>query len=153
MLKGDSRALAGPFEDLPALMVVSIGAAVLLASLANAFLAFEEDNDTPEELLDDFVSALKSYNKLTTGQGIFSADKLGALNATLVSWDLNVACDFRLEFCERSSYNTENTFTTQTADLPDIGQEAVLSRAVPIGIAYSGTVHAGTLTVTIWGYD
>jgi hypothetical protein len=152
----DRKAVAGPFEDIPALMIVSIGVAILLVSLANAFYSFEEDQEgNAEDLINDFIYALRNYDKLTEegkGQGIFSAERLGGLNASLIIIDLNIECDFKLEFQEKSGYTSDPTYSTQTSQLPDVGQKEVIYRSTPIGISVGGIVHAGVMTVTIWGF-
>ncbi len=156
MKKLDKKALAGPLEDLTALLVVSIGIAILLASVGAAFTSVNEDNDDkPEEGLNDLIYALRNYKKLTldnTGQGIFSALKLTTLNATLIAMDLNIEYEFRLEFQEKSSYNSMLGYSTQTEKLPDVGQEGVLFRTTPVGISNGGFVHAGVMIVAVWGF-
>ena len=156
-MEKDCRAVAGPFEDIPALMIVSIGVAILLVSLANVFYSFEEEvrGRSGEDIINDLIYALRNYDKLTEegkGQGIFSAEKLGGLNASLIEIDLNTECDFRIEFQERSSYIKGVEYSTQTSDLPDIGNKEVIWRSTPVGISTTGAIHAGIMTVTIWGF-
>jgi hypothetical protein len=156
-LKNDRRALASPFEDLPALMVVSIGVVILLVSMANAFYSWDESvKDGPEEIIDDLVFALRNYEKLTEngmGQGIFSSLKLGSLNATLITMDLNLGYELRIEITEVSSYSTDMTYSSQTSPLPDVSRKEIVWDTTAIGIFYNGQVHAGTMNVAIWGYE
>ena len=153
----DKKGIASPFEDIPALMVVSIGVAILLASLANAFLSFEEEaqKDDSRDMLNDLICALRTYDKLQEegkGQGIFSSVKLSSLNASLIAMDLNIVHEFSISFKDTSSYGSDLEYHTQSEDIPDVGTEEVLWRSTPVGITYGDVVHAGTMTVTIWGF-
>jgi len=148
--------VSSPLEDIPALMVVSIGVAILLASLANAFLSFEEgQQDDGREIMNDLIFALRDYDKLQEegkGQGIFSSLNLASLNASLVAMDLNIGHEFSIVFTDKSGYGTDVEYSTATEELPDMGNEAVIWRSTPVGIIYGNVVHAGTMTVAIWGF-
>ena len=156
-MRRDRRAIAGPFEDIPALLLITVGVVILIVSVSNAMYTYEESVEkSPEDMLDDIIYAIRSYDKLTEGgkgPGIFSTVKLGAMDADAIAQDLGIKYDFKVEVRESSSYGNTQTYSAETGPVPDVGDAKIVFRSVPAGLSYNSEVHAAVLTVAIWGYE
>lgn len=150
------RAIAGPFEDIPALLLITVGAVILIVSISNALYTYEQEHQrSPEDMLDDLINALRSYEKITEagkGPGVFSSLKLGSLDAKAIAQDLGVTFDFKVEVRESSSYGSAQSYSAETGPVPDVGEARLVFRSVPAGIVFNSEVHAAVLTVAVWGY-
>lgn len=156
-MRKDRRAIAGPFEDIPALLLITVGAVILIVSISNALYTYEQaQHESPEDMLDDLIYAIRSYDKLIEsgrGPGVFSSVKLGSMDAKAIAQDLGVGYDFRVEVRESSSYGNAQRYSAETGPVPDVGDARIVFRSMPAGISYNSEVHAAVLTVAIWGYE
>jgi hypothetical protein len=156
-MRRDRRAIAGPFEDIPALLLITVGVVILMVSITNALYTYEQNaRKSPEDMLDDLVYALRSYDKITEsgrGPGVFSSLKLGAMDAKAIAQDLGITYDFKVEVRESSSYGSAQLYRAETGPVPDVGDAKLVFRSVPAGLVCNSEVHAAVLTVAIWGYE
>ena len=74
------------------------------------------------------------------------------MSAENILSNLNPGCEFSLIFKEKSSYSTDKEYTTSTEEYPSESLTEVHSRTVAVGIYTGGSVHAGTMTVAVWGF-
>ena len=156
-------AVAGFFEDIPALMVVVIGVTIFLASMINAFMnysvrQYEDDPQEGQKLLEAIVSypgLIKDGYK----DGTFDRGKLRNLSIEDLERDIFTDFDYEIYVEDVSDYPDRENFTFNTSKVPDADEnvEFRLRLIYPVNIFTSiephqqqTCIHGAVLRITLW---
>jgi len=162
-LSGRKDAVAGFFEDIPALMVVVIGVTIFMASMINAFMnysvrQYEDDPQEGQKLLEVII-AYPGLIKDGYKDGTFDRGKLR--NLTIEDLEKDIFTDFNYEiFIEDvSDYPDKENFTFNTSNVPGLDEDVEFRIRViyPVNIYTSiephqrqTCIHGAVLRVTLW---
>ncbi|MEM2900480.1 MAG: hypothetical protein QXT63_06770 [Thermoplasmata archaeon] len=158
---GHSRlGIAGFFEDIPALMVVTIGLAIFIIIVLSVYsnyyttqvyVKIREDGES-------FSKAVRSYEGLKSEywnrDGFFDAKKLMNITAENISRDLHPGYKFSIEIEDVSSYPTKYERKGENAIVSGKDYQKTTKVSVTSGanIFVSDTeIHCARLRVSIWG--
>lgn len=161
----NARGIAGYYEDIPALILVTIGMSLFLISAFNGYIAYVNAQERAKLTADalEFVTVLQSYDGLLyepqMRMGLYDAQKVQtfASNESYALMKLNsalrVGFDFRIRIVDMSDYPVKfDLYINSSAMLPSaalkLGRYSIES-TVNIYVA-STEVHAAKLIVTIW---
>ncbi len=156
-------AVAGFFEDIPALMVVVIGVTIFFASMINAFMnysvtQFEDDPQEGQKLLE----AIISYSGLTKDgykDGTFDRGKLRNLTIEDLERDIFTEFEYEIYVEDVSDYPDRENYTFNTSKVPGVHEnvEFRLRIIYPVNIYTSiephhrqTCLHGAFLRITLW---
>ncbi|MDP7263945.1 MAG: hypothetical protein QGH39_00115 [Candidatus Thermoplasmatota archaeon] len=162
-LSGRKDAVAGFFEDLPALMVVVIGVTIFLASMINAFMnysvrQYENDPQDGQKLLEAIVSypgLIKDGYK----DGTFDRAKLRDLTIDDFERDIFTDFDYEIYIEDVSDYPDRENYNFNTSKVSDIGEDVEFRLRItyPVNIYTSidsnqrqTCIHGAFLRITLW---
>jgi hypothetical protein len=157
MLKKREEGIAGFFEDIPVLIVVTIATGIFLGSLVSAYVSyldqFEHRNMHNNAL--DFSDAIRSYEGLVHEheEGVFEGEKLVSLDERALQEDFNestLGYHYQVAIIDTSDYQNSNNYTTSFGDSnpPLKGNKYTVTTSVMIKV--DEKFHAAQMIVTIW---
>lgn len=149
--------IAGPFEDIPVLIVVVIATAIFLFSLVNAYVNYIDtiENQRMREDALSLSNSLRSFEGLQKGaeEGIFDGEKLLLFSTEKLNRDYNeskLGYHFRMSVLDTSDYPNANNYTRSFGDQnPPVGGNKY-SVTTSILIKVDTEYHTAQLIVTIW---
>lgn len=156
-LFGEDEGVSGFFEDIPALIVVILGFGIFLASIANAFVTYQAQQDSfrMHEKSLEFTRAIRGYDKLTYNymEGIFEGKKLLGISNETIEEDFNpdrLGYDYRIIVNDVSDYPNSNLYVKsfQTSSLHLKSSKYTIASSVVIKVEEH--YHSAQLIVTIW---
>jgi hypothetical protein len=151
------EAVAGPFEDIPVLIVVTIAVGIFLISLVSAYVTYLDQYEH-QRMHDDaqrLSRSIRGYDGLTYGsqEGVFSAEKVTSLSPESLSLDYNedsLGFHYQISIIDKSDYS-ENLLgmrTFESSEPPLSGNRYSVTDSVLIKM--DNEYHAGQLVVTVW---
>ena len=154
--------IAGFFEDIPALMVVTIALAIFLIIVlsvysnyytSQVYVKMREDGES-------FSKAVRSYDGLKSeywnSAGFFDAKKIMSVTAENISRDLHPPYRFSIEIEDVSGYPTKYERKGDNAIISGKEYKAVTKVSVTSGaniLVSDIEIHCARLTVSIWGKE
>jgi hypothetical protein len=157
MFKKGEEAIAGFFEDIPVLLVVTLATGLFLVSIVSAYVAYLDqfEDERMHDNAMELSESIRSYEGLTTGfkEGVFMGDKLNSMDTKLLSEDFNetvLGYHFQVVIIDCSDYLTSSEYTTYfgNSNPPLKGNRYTVTTSVLIKVDYE--YHPGQLIVTIW---
>jgi len=168
----NSRGVTGFFEDIPALMVVTIGLFIFVLSLVHLVGTFADARDDFNMDRDGYLllGNIKSYEEILVNAsytkeynvGRFDADKLDRLNESKINRDLHIGKYYKYRYNIEIKDFTSVSYVGQKINKVREGNwsygESVPSH-VEKSVVYSTTIairhgifdyNVGYLKVTIW---
>jgi hypothetical protein len=149
--------IAGPFEDIPVLLVVIIATAIFLFSLVHAYVGYIDnlENQRMREKALSLSDSLRSYEKLQDGssEGIYLGEKLQLFSNEKLNEDYNesrLGYHFRMSVLDTSSYPSSNNYTMSfgISSLPANGNRYTVTTSILIRVG--SEYHTAQLIITIW---
>ncbi len=157
MLYEDNKGFEGFFEDLPVLIVVTIGIGIFLISIIQAYATYLEEIEK-EEMRDncnELCEAMRNYSELTyeSTEGLFLGDKIKTLTLEMLKEDFNESAlgyQYQISVLDKSDYsgNSEYTRTFRTSEEPSRAPKFTTVSSVLIKV--NDEYHAAQLIITIW---
>ncbi len=156
-VRGRSRkGVAGFFEDIPALMIVTISLAIFIIIVlsvfstyynAQVYIKMREDGES-------FSRAVRSYDGLKADYwsraGVFDSKKLISASAENISRDLHTSYRFSIEVEDVSEYQTK--YSTKIISGLEFATSTKITVTSGANIYVSDTeLHCARLRVSIWG--
>lgn len=157
MSKDREEGIAGFFEDIPVLIVVTIATGIFLYSLVHAYVLYLDqfEYQRMHENALGLCKSVRSYEGLTHGseEGVFLGEKLTSLNTEALQEDFNVTVlgfNFQISIIDTSDYSNGANYTKSigTSDLPVTGNKYSVTTSVLIKV--DETYHTAQLIVIIW---
>lgn len=157
MSQDREEGIAGFFEDIPVLIVVTIATGIFLYSLVHAYVLYLDqfEEQRMHENAREFCGSIRSYDGLTYGseEGIFLGDKLNSLTDEALQEDFNetvLGYDYQISIIDTSDYPISVNFTKsfRTSMPPVKGNKYSITTSILIKV--DETYHAAQLIVTIW---
>ena len=153
----DRKGVAGFFEDIPALMVVTIGLAVFLFSLASGLSGYLHHHEALKEHGEgvDLVQALRSYQGLIYEdlEGVLDGEKVSTITFEELILDLDprhLGYDYTIQITDLSGKGNAGNYTrTFNTSLPGPGSEVTVLSS-PVVIQVDGQARPGMVTIKIW---
>jgi hypothetical protein len=151
------EAVAGPFEDIPVLIIVMIATGIFLFSLVNAYATYldQYDHQRMHENAHTLSQSLRSYDQLIYGsqEGVFSGDKVISLSSDILALDYDqrsLGYNYQVSIIDKSDYsdNLDFTRTFGNSDPPLSGDKYSVTDSILIKV--DNEYHAAQLVVTIW---
>lgn len=145
--------VAGFFEDIQVLIVVTISMGIFLASAVNAYASYLSFQDSIRFQKDanDFADSLLSYDGLIheKRRGMLDAFKLGNLDPQKIRQDLQINYEFQIIVNDVSKYPNASNYDIIIESSSPLGsrRSSVLSANIWISDI---EIHAARLAVTIW---
>lgn len=153
-LQKDRRGVAGFFEDIPILIVVTIGIGIFMLSAINAYTSYVSGQRNIK-LADDcwqFSETVRSYEGLLyepkLQSGLFDCYRVQTLNITTLARDLHPDFKYQIQIVDVSDYPAKYNLTLESSKPPVSGKYTIKS-AVNIVVSDS-EIHPAQLIVTIW---
>ncbi|UCE36079.1 MAG: hypothetical protein JSW00_11025 [Thermoplasmata archaeon] len=158
MSKPGEEGIAGAFEDIPVLIVVTIATGIFLFSLVHAYVVYLEQLESQRmyENANDLLSSVRSYEGLTHEfrEGVFLGDKLITLTSEALreDYDPNVlGFDYQISIIDTSDYPNCVNYTMSFSSIEEPPTKNRYSVTTSISIKVDEDYHAGQLIVMIWG--
>jgi hypothetical protein len=157
MSQAREEGIAGFFEDIPVLIVVTIATGIFLYSLVHAYVIYLDqfEYQRMHENALDLCTSFRSYDGLIFGsdQGVFQGDKLISLSNEALQEDYNATVlgyDYQISIIDMSDYSNSANYTKsfKTSTPPARGDKYSVTTSVLIKV--DETYHAAQLIVTIW---
>ena len=157
MSLGKEEGIAGFFEDIPVLIVVTIATGIFLYSLIHAYVLYLDqlENQKMNENAMDLCKSIRSYDVLicNSQEGIFLSDKVISLTHESLQEDFNateLGYNYQISIIDTSDYldSINYTKTFKTSDPPTKGNR--YSQTTSVLIKVDENYHAAQLLVTIW---
>lgn len=157
MSQDREEGIAGFFEDIPVLIVVTIATGIFLYSLVHAYVLYLDqfEEQRMHENVREFYGSIRSYDGLTyvSEEGVFLGDKLTSLTDEELQEDFNetvLGYDYQVSIIDTSDYLNSANFTKSfKSSLPPVkGNKYSITTSILIKV--DETYHAGQLIVTIW---
>ena len=160
---GRKDAVAGFFEDIPALMVVVIGVTIFLASMINAFMnysvrQYDDDPQEGQKLLEAII-AHPGLVKDGYKDGTFDRGKLRNLTIEDIEKDIFTEFNYEIFIEDVSDYPDRENFNFNTSNLSDIDEDVEFRLRIiyPVNIYTSieqhqrqTCIHGAVLSITLW---
>lgn len=157
MLKEREEGIAGFFEDIPVLLVVTIATGIFLYSLVHAYVLYLDqfEYQRMHENALDICSSVRSYDGLIYGseEGIILDNKLTSMTNEAIQKDFNATVlgyNYQISIIDTSDYpnsaNYTKSFRTSTPPVKGNKYSVTTSVLIKVDEAY----HAAQLIVTIW---
>jgi hypothetical protein len=149
--------IAGPFEDIPVLIVVIIATAIFLFSLVHAYVNYIEniEDNRMSENAQSLSNSLRSYEALLDGsrEGVFLGEKLQVFTTEKLKEDYNesrLGYHFRMSVLDTSGYPNANNYTNSFGNhnLPVEGNKYTVTTSILIRV--DSHYHTARLIVTAW---
>jgi hypothetical protein len=149
--------IAGPFEDIPVLLVVIIATAIFLFSLVHAYVNYIEniENQRMRENAQSLCNSLRSYEVILDGSsdGVYDGEKMQTFSDEKLNVDYNeskLGFHFRMSIVDTSDYPNANYYTRSFGDLnpPVEGDKYTVTTSILIRV--DSEYHAAQLIVTVW---
>jgi hypothetical protein len=149
--------IAGPFEDIPVLLVVIIATAIFLFSLVHAYVNYIDniEKQRMRENTQSLCNSLRSYEVLLDGSsdGVYDGEKLQTFSNEKLNVDYNesrLGFHFRMSIVDTSDYPNANYYTMSFGDLnpPVEGDKYTVTTSILIRV--DSEYHAAQLIVTVW---
>jgi hypothetical protein len=157
MLKAREEAIAGFFEDIPVLLVVTIATGLFLFSLVHAYVTYLDqfEHERMHENAQELSEAIRGYEELTHDfrEGVFNGDKLHSMDTTTFSQDFNetvLGYHFQVSIIDCSNYPTSSQYTTFFGNSHPPVKGNRYSVTTSVLIKEDNEYHASQLIVTIW---
>ena len=155
MRRRDVRAVAGSFEDLPALLIILVASSVLIVTIAGSYAAYHSylDGLRLHEEAVQFSQAVRTYDILTWNgeEGRFLASKLNENSRAQMVLDFppeSLGFHYNVRIQDVSTYDYRYDWWAGEEIPAGITRESVTS---PVTIRNeAGQSHAAHLIVTIW---
>lgn len=153
----EEEGVAGFFEDIPVLIVVTIATGVFLYSLIHAYVLYLDQFESQKmnENAMDLCRSIRSYDGLIykSQEGIFLGDKIKSLTPETLQEEFNVSrlgYHYQISIIDTSDYldSINYTKTFKTSDQPIKGNR--YSQTTSVLIKVDENYHAAQLIVTIW---
>lgn len=155
----DSReeGVAGFFEDIPVLIIVTIATAIFLYSLVHAYAVYLDclETQTMQDEARHLGRALRGYEKLAAGgeEGVISGEKLVVLTTESLREDFDprtLGYQYQVSIIDTSDHPDFMDYTRSfaTSEFPSRGNR--FSETTSVLIRVGETYHAAQLTITIW---
>jgi len=163
--KTSSKAVAGFFEDIPALLIVTIGISVFIVSALYIFNLYIEYHRGPDIVEDReaFIHTLRTYEGLqydkTKQDGMFDPNKIKVIMGENITRDLHPNFRFYIEIYDVSDSFEPVNRTRRPGEGGAINNsELPQSPLIEIAAGYTavnimmplGDVHAARMEVWIW---
>ena len=152
-----SSGVAGFFEDIPVLILVTLGISMFLFSSAHAFTNYLQ-HQSQQDLQDDavrFAHSLRSYDRLIEDKtpGVFSQERIERLNTSQLTKGFppdHLAFEYQVTILEMREKPEDGlaSYTWLTSPIPKGKDRAIVQSYVLIEDA-SGA-HPARLSVLVW---
>lgn len=157
MLKKREEGIAGFFEDIPVLIVVTIATGIFLGSLVHAYVNYLDqfEHRNMHDNVTDFSDAVRSYEGLVWEyeEGVFEGDKLISLNENTLQKDFNestLGYHYRIAIIDTSDYPNSNDYSTSFGNLNPPMKANKYTVTTSVLIKVDEKLHAAQMIVTIW---
>ena len=156
--------VAGPFEDIPSLIIVTVGLGVFLLSLVQVYTIYGESVALSQmnEEANDISRAVRSYDKLLVNgsytaqptEGRFDSEKLNMMTSEQLTKDIVIEYKFNVTVIQFSHLdeNGDKIMDGKWGYGSDIPDDKPLSKvSTPVVIKVNeGLYMLGQLNVTVW---
>lgn len=157
MSKRGEEAVAGPFEDIPVLIVVMIATTIFLFSMVHAYVNYL-DNIEYQRMRENAYSlsnSIRSYEELTDDSkvGIYLGEKVLLLTTDDLNEDFEEASlgyHFRISILDTSSYTNSNEYSKSFGNPNPPASGDMYSVTTSVLINVNEEYHTARLMVTIW---
>lgn len=150
--------IAGFFEDIPVLIVVTIATGIFLVSIVSAYVNYLDhiEDQNMHDNATDFSNAIRSYEGLIYEyeEGVFEGDKLISLDERTLKEDFNesvLGYQYQVAIIDTSDYSNSNNYTTSFGNLNPPVKENKYTVTTSVLIKVEENFHAAQMIVTIWG--
>jgi trans-2-enoyl-CoA reductase len=157
MLNQREEGIAGFFEDIPVLLVVTIATGIFLVSLVSAYVNYLDHmkDHNMHDNAADFSQALRGYDELIYDfqEGVFEGEKLISLEDENLQNDFNestLGYHYQVAIIDTSDYPDSNNYTTSFGNLNPPVNENKYTVTTSILIKVDERYHAAQMIVTIW---
>lgn len=153
--------IAGFFEDIPTLIIITVSLSIFLLSIAQSFASYSRFQDISrfEQECMELSEKVRAYDGLVYDKwmvpGVFDKSKMENLTPEKVSEDLYIRWDYQIEIIDVTgyyefSYNlTINSTPMPTVPGVDYTTKQSIYSSVNIWVQ-EDEVHAGHMIVSIW---
>jgi hypothetical protein len=157
MFKKRKEGIAGFFEDIPVLIVVTIATGIFLGSLVSAYVNYLDQFEyrNMRENVTDFSDALRSYGGFIYEyeEGVFEGDKLISVDERTLQEDFNestLGYHYQVAIIDTSDYPNSNNYTISfgNSNPPMKVNKYTVTSSVLIKV--DEKFHAAQMIVTIW---
>ena len=151
------EAVAGPFEDIPVLIVVMIATTIFLFSMVHAYVNYLDniENQRMRENAYSLSNSIRSYEKLTddSKEGVYLGENVLSLTTEVLNEDFEEAklgYHFRISIMDTSSYPNSNYYSTSFGKSNPPASGDIYSVTTSVLIKVNEEYHTAQLMVTIW---
>ncbi len=158
-LRNDKRGVAGFFEDIPSLIVVSLALTIFIASIIGSFIyyasvQYNRDDEDGQILLDSILSYpyLKTENRK---DGNFDLNKLKTMTPERLEKDIHTDLQYKLDIIDVSDYPDKQSFNFTVGNENLSIEKTVISIPVTIyAVVFEGDTetrnHGAVMRLTYW---
>lgn len=165
MLRIDSaRAVGGFYEDIPALIIVTIGLMIFIVSFTHTYSAYGTHQESAKLAKQGsaFLENVRSYDGFLYEEsnlqraGVFCAEKLLAFSADKsrarerFATYFNLEFEFRIELIDVSGYPVKYNLDISSLECTDFKLASFKFESSACIVALENEVHAAKLIVTVW---
>jgi hypothetical protein len=157
MSNREEEAVAGPFEDIPVLIVVMIATSIFLFSMVHGYVNYL-DNVEDQRMRDNAYSlsnSIRSYEELLDGskEGVFLGEKVLSLTTETLNNDYKEAelgYRFRIAILDTSDYPNAHDYSRSYGDSNPPANGNIYSITTSILISVNEEYHTAQLIVILW---
>ncbi|UCE73450.1 MAG: hypothetical protein JSV56_10520 [Methanomassiliicoccales archaeon] len=157
MSKDREEGIAGFFEDIPVLIVITIATGIFLFSLVHAYVAYLDqlEHQRMHENAQRFCKSIRSYSDIiyTSEEGVFLGEKITSLTIEALEEDFStreLGYEYQVSIIDTSDYPNSVNYTRSYRTSNPMHTASRYSVTTSVLIKEDDCYHAAQLIITIW---